>query len=133
MTKNQQKISLIENAESLGLLVSTVILQSDSSIYLRIKNVDDIVHDNDALLSFLIQQGRRSINQFWKQSTTIPYSLFFAVKKNSFIHSKFPINFLCTFLTKTKQYFSTNHIIKMTNFDQSKYGAKFSKVFIFLL
>ena len=31
---------------------------------------------------FLQQQDFRSIYQFWKQPTSIPYSLFFAVKNN---------------------------------------------------
>ena len=42
---------------------------------------------------FWLQQDLCFIYQFWKQPTSIPYSLFFAVKKNSFIHSKFHINF----------------------------------------
>ena len=40
-----------------------------------------------------------------------------------FIHSKI---FLCTFPTKTKHYFSANQIVKMINFDQSKYDEIFS-------
>ena len=63
--------------------------------------------------------------QFWKQPTSIPYSLFSAVKRNSFIHSKFHINFFFTFPTKPKQYFSTNQIARMTNFDQSENDKKF--------
>ena len=67
-----------------------------------------------------------SIYQFWKQPTSIPYSLFSAVKRNSFIHSKFHINFFFTFPTKPKHYFSTNQIARMTNFDQSENDKKFS-------
>ena len=46
---------------------------------------------------FWLQQDLRSIYQFWKQPTSIPYSLFSAVKRNSFIHSKFHINFFSLF------------------------------------
>ena len=73
---------------------------------------------------FWLQQDLRSIYQFWKQPTSIPYSLFFALKKNLFIHSKVHINFLFTF--PMKQYFSTNQIARMTNSDQSEYDEKFS-------
>ena len=62
----------------------------------------------------------------WKQLTSTLYSLFLAVKKNSFIHSKFDIRFLCVFPTTAKQYFSTNQNVKMTNFVQSKYDKRFS-------
>ena len=80
------------NAKSLAPLVSTVIMQSDS-IYQRIKNVPNITTIDN--FPFWLQQDLRSIYQFWKQPTSIPHSLFFAVKKNSFIHSKFHINFFC--------------------------------------
>ena len=42
----------------------------------------------------------------------------------------FTLIFFFVFLTKPKQYFSTNQIARMTNFDQSEYDEKFS---IFLL
>ena len=47
------------------------------------------------------------------------YSLFFANKKNLFIHSQFHINFLCTFRT----------IVKQKNFDQSKSARNFLVIF----
>ena len=53
---------------------------------------------------FWLQQDLRSIYQFWKQPTSIPYSLFFAVKKNLFIHSVFHINFF-HFSDKTETIF----------------------------
>ena len=56
---------------------------------------------------FWLQQDLGSIYQFWKQPTPIRYSLFSAVERNSFIHSKFHVNFFFTFPTKPKQYFST--------------------------
>ena len=69
---------------------------------------------------FWLQQDFRSIYQFWKQPTSMLYRLFFVVKKNSFIHSKLTlVFFLCSLPTKTEQYFSTNQIVKITNFDQS--------------
>ena len=76
---------------------------------------------------FWLQQDLHSIYQFWKQPTSIPYSLFSAVKRNSFIHSKFHINFFfSTFPRKPKQYFSTNQIARMTNSDQLENDKKFS-------
>ena len=90
VTKDRRKTCLNENAKSLAPLVSNVILQSDS-IYYRIKNVQNITTMHN--FPFWLQQDLRSTYQFWKQSTSILYSLFFAVKKNSFIHSKFYINF----------------------------------------
>ena len=81
---------------------------------------------------FWLQQDLYSIYQFWKQPTSIPYCLFCAVERNSFIHSKFHINFFLTFPTKPKQYFSTNQIARMTNFDQSENDKKFS-IFSILL
>ena len=63
---------------------------------------------------FWLQQDLHSIYQFWKQPTSMPYSLFSVVKRNSFIHSKFNVNFFFTFLTKPKQYFSSNQIARMT-------------------
>ena len=78
------------------------------------KNVPNITRMHN--FPFWQQQDLCFIYQFWKQPTSNPYSLFFAVKKNSFIHSIFHISFfLCPFLTKTKQYFSTNQRAKMTN------------------
>ena len=123
MTKDQRKICLIDNAKSLAPLVSTVILQLDS-IYQRMKNVPNITMMHN--FPFWLQQDLGSIYQFWKQRTSIPYSLSFAVKKNLFIRSKFYNNFLCSFPTKTKQYFSTHQIAEMTNFDQFEYDEKFS-------
>ena len=110
VTKDQRKICLIENAKSLAPLVSTVILQSDT-IYYRMKNVPNISTMHN--FPFWLQQDLHSIYQFWKQFTSIPYSLFSAVKRNSFIHSKFYINFFFTFPAKPKQYFSTNQIARM--------------------
>ena len=104
-------------------LMSTVVLQSDS-IYWKMKNETNIITMHNFL--FLLQQDLRFIHLFWKQPISITYSMLSAVKKNSLISSKFHIGLLCTFRTKTKQYFSTNQIVKMTNFDQSKYDEKFS-------
>ena len=108
--------------KSLAPLVSTVILQPDS-IYLRMKNVPNISTMYN--FPFWLQQDLRFIYQFWKQPTSVPYSLFFAVKTPNFT-----LIFFFVFLTKPKQYFSTNQIARMTNFDQSEYDEKFS---IFLL
>ena len=76
-------------------------------------------------MRFWLLQDLRSIYQSWKQPTSIPYGLFFGIKTNSFIHSKFYVNFLSTYPTKTKQYFSTNQIVKMTSLDQPKYDDNF--------
>ena len=102
MTEDQRKICLIENAKSLAPLVSTVILQSDS-IYRRIKNVPNISTMHK--FPFWLQQDLRSIYQFWKQPTSIPYSLFSAVKRKSFIHSKFHIKFFFRFSDETETIF----------------------------
>ena len=110
-------------------LVSTVILQSDS-IYWRIKNVPNI--STMPNFPFWPQQDLHSIYQFWKQPTSIPYSLFSVVKRNSFITPNFTLIFFLTFPTKPKQYFSTNQIARMTNFDQSENDKKFS-IFSILL
>ena len=57
-------------------------------------------------------------------------------QKEFVIHSKFYINFILiyffTFPTKPKQYFSTNQIARMTNFDQSENDKKFSTFSILL-
>ena len=97
-----------------------------------LENKECAKHFNDAQFLFWLQQDFHSIYQFLKQPTSIPYSLFYAVKRNSFIHSKFHINFFLTFPTKPKQYFSTNQIARMTNFDQSENDRKFS-IFSILL
>ena len=114
---------------SVGAIMKNVpngaIKRSDSVVAIM-KNEECAKHYNNAQFSILATTRFRFIYQFWKQLTSIPYSLFFAVKKNSFIHSKFHINFFFPFLTKTKQYFSTNHITKLTNLDQSEYDKKFS-------
>ena len=57
------------------------------------KDLGEAKMENCASFPFWLHQDLRSIYQFWKQLTLIPYSLFFAVKKNSFVHSKFHINF----------------------------------------
>ena len=67
--------------KSLAPLVSTVILQPDS-IYLRMKNVPNISTMYN--FPFWLQQDLRFIYQFWKQPTSVPYSLFFAVKTPNF-------------------------------------------------
>ena len=84
----------------------------------KMKTVPSVI----AMLNFpfWLQQDLCSIYQFWKQPASTSCSLIFAVKENSFIHSRFHTNFLCTFLTKTKQYFLTNQIVKMTQFDQNQ-------------
>ena len=51
---------------------------------------------------FWLQQDLHSIYQFWKQPTSIPYSLFSAVKRNLFIHSKFHINFFFSLFRRNR-------------------------------
>ena len=81
-------------------ITSTPSVYCDSAIgqhlgYKRIKNVPNISTMPNFL--FWLLQDLHSIYQFWKQPTSIPCSLFSAVKRNSFIHSKFHIKFFSLF------------------------------------
>ena len=73
---------------------------------------------------FWLQQDVCSIYQFWKQST---YSLQpILCRQKEFVYSlQISHYFFFTFTTKPKQYFSTNQIARMTNFDQSENDKKF--------
>ena len=86
-------------------ITSTTSVYCDSAIGQHLlENEECAKHFNDAQFSIWLQQDLRSIYQFWKQLTSNLYSLFFAVKKNSFIHSKFHINFF-HFSDKTETIF----------------------------
>ena len=65
---------------------------------------------------FWLQQDLHSIYQFWKQLQPI------LCRQQKFVYS---LQILHSFFF-TKQYFSTNQIARMTNFDQSENDKKFS-------
>ena len=114
-------------------ITSTPSVYCDSAIGQHLlENEECAKHFNDVQFSILATARSSFHLSVLEQPTSIPYSLFSAVKKNSFIHSKFHINFFFTFPTKPKQYFSTNQIARMTNFDQSENDKKFS-IFSILL
>ena len=116
-------------------ITSTPSVYCDSSIGQHLlENKECAKHFNDSQFSILAT-ARSSFHLSVLEATYINslYSLFSAVKSNSFIHSKFHIKFFfLTFPTKPKQYFSTNQIARMTNFDQSENDKKFS-IFSILL
>ena len=79
-------------------ITSTPSVYCDSAIGQHLLGNEECAeHFNDAQFSNLVQQDLRSIYQFWKQPTSIPYSLISAVKRNSFIYSKFHIDLFLLF------------------------------------
>ena len=72
--------------------ISIPCVYCDSAIRQHLlENEERAKHYKDAQFSIKLNQDLCSIYQFWEQPTSIPYSLFFAVKKNLFIYSKFQI------------------------------------------
>ena len=97
---------------------------SDSAIGQHLlENEEYAKHFSDVqFFPFWLQQDLGSIYQFWKQPTSTPYSLFSAVKRNSFIHSKFHINFFFHFSDETETIFFHQSNCQI---DQSENGKKF--------
>ena len=90
-----------------------------------LENEECAKHYNDAQYSILAT-ARSSFHLSVLEATYINSLQPILCRQKEFdIHSKFHINFWCTFATKTKQYFSTNQIVRMTHFDQSKYDKNF--------